>query len=165
MLCFCSSVCPGGNSILILSRMLSNIDSNSPSSYRAALALIVSVVFHPSLLTRLVLLAIIVITFITFSFVPFPRCQRLTTRITSALTGSVGTIMAICIFCGVSSWGDVWLRLVVKTEANWEGGQEQGLSAATCLLFVVGCASDWALKWKFGEDPDKVCPLSSLICC
>jgi len=121
----------------------------------AAFALILSVVFHPSLLTRLVLLAIIVIAFITCSFIPFPRCQRLTTRITSALAGSVGTIMAICIFCGVSSWGDVWLRLVVHTQANWEGGQEQGLSAATCILFLAGCASDWALRWKFGEDPDK----------
>jgi len=121
----------------------------------AALALIVAVIFHPALLTRLVLLAIFVIAFLTSSLIPYPRYQRLSIRITSALTGSVTTIMSICIFSGISSWGDVWLRLVIKTSANWEGGQEQGLSAATCILFIAGCASDWALRWKFGEDPDR----------
>ncbi|THG97782.1 hypothetical protein EW026_g4288 [Hermanssonia centrifuga] len=108
---------------------------------------------HPALLTRIVLTAV---------FVPIgtilcllPRFTRIALRIACASMGSFGIVLAIALLAHIPAWGDVWERYWIHDGSDWGTSKEKGLSAAFCLLFSTGLASDWFIHSKFGENPDE----------
>lgn len=126
---------------------------------RATLALSLCVAAHPALLTRIVLVSICAPLFMLATTLPIKRTQHIALRIATASLGSFGIILAIGILGKVPAWANAWERLWIKDGAEWGTTKEKGLSAAFCLLFLLGIASDWYLRRRFGENPDQVCLL------
>jgi hypothetical protein len=120
-----------------------------------AITLFLSVAFHPTLLARLILLCITTPILTIACLIPKPNIRHTAARVASSFTGSFGVIVTIALLGNIDSWGNVWLRFVLKTADGWGSGKEKGLSAALALLCLVGAAVDWTLKKKFGENPDE----------
>ncbi|TFK86845.1 hypothetical protein K466DRAFT_492029 [Polyporus arcularius HHB13444] len=118
-------------------------------------ALAFAVILHPSLLTRLILVAIFTPIGVVMCLLPIARTQHVFVRLAMASIGAFGTILAIALLAHIPSWTEVWDRLWIKDGSFWGTGQEKGLSAAFCLFVLVGVASDWFLKRKLGENPDE----------
>ena len=112
---------------------------------------------HPSLLTRLILVAVFTPIGLILCLLPIARTQHTSVRIGMSAVGAFGTVQAIALLAHISSWADVWDRLWRSSGNNWGTGQEKGLSAAFCLFVLLGTASDWFLRKKLGENPDEVC--------
>jgi Domain of unknown function (DUF4203) len=127
-------------------------------------ALILAVVLHPTLLTRIIFAAILTPLFTIATLLPVERTQHWGVRIAAASAGAFGTVVSIALLAHMSSWANVWERLWLQVSPlnDWGTNPERGLSAAACLLLVGGIASDWALRRTFGENPDQVCSLMKL---
>jgi len=132
----------------------------------ALTALPICVITHPSLLSRIIIVAIFIPLFTVLCLVAF-IIPRLSTRFLhpllrfcTASTGAFGIVLAIALLRspepGDASWANVWERLWVKDGSTWGTGGEQGLSAAYAVLLVAGTVGDWALNRWFGECPDEV---------
>ena len=119
-----------------------------------SLALAVSVTIHPSLLTRIVLVAVFSSTLAALT--PIPRLQPVLLRISSSAAGSFGLIISIALFTRIEPWSNVWERLWVQNDIQWGTAQEKGLSAGFFLFLAFGVSTDWWLRTKFGENPDQV---------
>jgi hypothetical protein len=128
---------------------------------RSTLALSVSVIIHPSLMARVILVIVILFIFTIFVLLPIRRCQRGFIRTAMSASGSFGVILSIALLAKAPAWSNVWERLWVSDSINWGTPQEKGLSAGFCLFLCAGAACDWFLKFRFGENPDKVllCPV------
>lgn len=122
-------------------------------------ALILAVVLHPPLLVRLIFIAILTPLSIVATLLPVTRTQHIAVRFAAASSGAFGTVVSIALLAHIPAWADVWERLwmQISLKNDWGTIPERGLSAAACILLVGGIASDWALKRKFGENPDQVC--------
>jgi hypothetical protein len=122
-------------------------------------ALILAVVLHPTLLTRLVFVAILTPLSAIATLLPISRTQYRAVRVAAASTGAFGTTMSIALLAHVLPWANVWERLwmPISLTNDWGTNAERGLSAAACILLVGGTVSDWVLKRTFGENPDQVC--------
>ncbi|KAI0714087.1 hypothetical protein C8T65DRAFT_645461 [Cerioporus squamosus] len=118
-------------------------------------ALAFAVIMHPSLLTRLILVAVFTLIGLVMCLLPIARTQHVFVRLAMASVGAFGTILAIALLAHILSWTEVWDRLWIKDGSLWGTTQEKGLSAAFCLFVLVGAASDWFLKKKLGENPDE----------
>ncbi|RPD54670.1 hypothetical protein L226DRAFT_90545 [Lentinus tigrinus ALCF2SS1-7] len=118
-------------------------------------ALAFSVILHPSLLTRLILVAVFTPIGLVMCLLPIARTQHVFVRLAMASVGAFGTILAIALLAHIPSWIEVWDRLWIKDGDLWGTAQEKGLSAAFCLFVLIGAASDWFLKRKLGENPDE----------
>jgi len=129
---------------------------SSIPSRRAFVALSLSVIIHPSLLSRILLTAIITPTFGIAALLPFSRFQYAFLRFAASVTGSFGLILSIALLANVPGWANVWDRLWLSNNIQWGTGREKGLSTALCLFLCAGLLSDWVLRWKFGECPDQV---------
>lgn len=117
--------------------------------------------FHPPLLTRLVLLAVFVLTSLLGSFLPIhPRFhfRRWAVRASAASAGSLGIAVSIgtLVKGRVASWESVWLRLVVKDDPSWGGAREDGVTVGLVGFALLGVLTDWALERRFGPDPSQV---------
>ncbi|CDO75303.1 hypothetical protein BN946_scf184654.g11 [Trametes cinnabarina] len=121
----------------------------------STLALAVSIIVHPSLLTRVVLTGIFTPIGVVMSWLPIARTQHAFVRVGMASAGSFGTILSIATLAHNSSWSDPWGRLWIHDGNDWGTATEKGLSAAFCLFLLVGVVSDWFLKTKLGENPDE----------
>lgn len=125
--------------------------------FSSTLAVAISVIVHPTLLTRIVLTAVFTPIGLVMCLLPISRTQHAFVRVGMASAGSFGTILSIAILARLSSWSDVWGRLWIQDGSGWGTPKEKGLSAAFCLFLLVGVISDWFLKIKLGENPDEVC--------
>jgi hypothetical protein len=123
---------------------------------RATLALGLSVITHPALLTRIVLCGICVIFVVVGALLPIVRTQHGFVRLCTACTGSFGLVLSISLLAHKHAWADVWSRLWIRDGAEWgTTSAERGLSAAYCLLVIAGAVCDWFLRRRFGENPDE----------
>ena len=120
------------------------------------LALSISVIAHPPLLSRIILSAIFAPLGSIFTLLPFPHCSRIALRIASSSLGAFGVVLSIALFRRNLAWGDIWDRLYLHDSLAWGTSTERGLSAAYCLLFLSGMAVDWYLHRRIGENPDEV---------
>lgn len=116
----------------------------------------VSVIVHPSLLPRIILVAVFAPLGTILCLLPLPRYARPALTVAAASVGAFGMIMAIALFSHNPSWGNVWDRLWVHDGVGWGNSKEKGLSAAFCFLLCAGLLSDWYLHRKIGENPDEV---------
>lgn len=114
-----------------------------------------SVIIHPSLLTRVVLTAIFAPILTILTLLPLERCQHPALRFATASTGAFGMVMTIAILADIPAWANVWQRLAQADNIEWGTSREQGLSAAFCILMCMGMVSDFFLRRKFGECPDE----------
>ncbi|KAF8507525.1 hypothetical protein BU17DRAFT_71148 [Hysterangium stoloniferum] len=120
-------------------------------------ALIISVVLHPSLLTRLIFVAIITPLSTIVVLLPIVRTQHGALRFAAASTGSFGITVSIALLARKSSWANVWERLWRATSPadDWGSSIEHGLSAFACLMLTLGIVTDWFIRKKIGENPDQ----------
>jgi len=125
------------------------------------LALAISVIIHPPLLARQVLVPLFSTlspTIILLFCIPrFFHLLHPTLRITTASSGAFSLVVAIALLTHVSSWADVWERLWVSNGDAWGTSKETGLSVAYCIFTCLGIGTDWGLKRWLGECPDEVC--------
>lgn len=123
-----------------------------------AFALIMSVILHPSLLTRIVFVAILATVIPITTLLPFVRTQHAALRTASASAGAFAIVVAISLLSHKSSWQNVWERLWLKqsARADWGTGVERGFSAMVSVLFALGIFTDWASRKYIGENPDQV---------
>lgn len=128
-----------------------------------AISLGLSIILHPSLLPRQVLVGVFTILltgmlFIT-SFIPrLGFLLRPTLRISCSSLGSLGLVISIALLSRVMGWANAWERLWLPNgdPAEWGTPKEKGLSAAWAVFWAAGIASDWALRRWVGECPDEV---------
>ncbi|KAI0698084.1 hypothetical protein BC835DRAFT_1413230 [Cytidiella melzeri] len=120
-----------------------------------ALALAISVIVHPSLLTRIVLAGVFTPLGTILCLLPFPRGARIALRVGASSLGAFGVTETVAIFSHNPAWGNVWDRFWMHDGLAWGTGVEKGLSAAFCFFFVAGLACDWFLHAKIGENPDE----------
>jgi len=122
-----------------------------------SLGLILAVILHPTLLTRLIFIAILTPLSLVAVFLPVPRTQHSAVRAASSSTGAFGTVVSIALLAQIPSWANVWERLWMQISLTneWGTSMERGLSAAACIILAGGIASDWALRRRFGENPDQ----------
>jgi hypothetical protein len=120
------------------------------------LALSFSVIIHPTLIARVILVVVFLPIFTVFVLLPIHRCQRGFIRTAMSASGSFGVILSIALLAKVSAWSNVWERLWVSDSIEWGTPQEKGLSTGFCLFLCAGTACDWFLKFRLGENPDQV---------
>lgn len=122
----------------------------------ATLGLSLSVITHPTLIVRIVLVAVFTVLGTVLCLLPFPRVGQIALRLASCTLGSFGTVLCIAILARNPAWANVWERLWMHDGTTWGTSQEKGLSAGYCLLICLGLACDTFLHTKFGENPDEV---------
>ncbi|KAJ7176570.1 hypothetical protein C8R46DRAFT_1160522 [Mycena filopes] len=123
----------------------------------ALFALAVSVMIHPSLLARVIIIAVISPTLTLFVLLPIPQVQHSAVRFATASTGAFGLVVSIALLAHIPAWANVWERLWVPADlsSTWGTSQEKSLTVGFALFLAAGIACDWFLKRKFGECPDE----------
>ncbi|KAF8916446.1 hypothetical protein CPB85DRAFT_1289751 [Mucidula mucida] len=118
-------------------------------------ALALSVIIHPSLLTRVVFISICMPILTIFCMLPLAKFQHASLRFATASMGAFGIVLSIAILAGIPAWENVWQRLWVSASIEWGTTQEKGLSAGFCLFLFFGMLVDFFLRKQFGECPDE----------
>ena len=108
------------------------------------------------MLARIILLGVLSSILAILALVPVPVVRHGAVRIGGASLGAFGVVLGCSILAKATSWENVWARLWVSSSIDWGTPQEKGLSAAYAVLTCAGVGVDWALKRKFGENPDEV---------
>ncbi|KAF7767931.1 hypothetical protein Agabi119p4_7174 [Agaricus bisporus var. burnettii] len=129
----------------------------------ALLSLAISVVIHPTLLSRVILTAIaaplLTLLSLFFYFVPKFHSWLLhpTLRFCTSSNGAFGIVLSIALLSNpkIEAWANVWERFWLPNGIDWGTGKEKGLSAAFCILLALGVVVDWALRRWLGECPDE----------
>ncbi|KAF8325349.1 hypothetical protein F5887DRAFT_1085593 [Amanita rubescens] len=141
----------------------------------ALTSLALSVMLHPPLTGRRVLLVILTIligiptifvcivsphismTQNNAFLVHLPYLVHPLLRFCTASTGSFGLVLSIALLLKppAASWANVWDRLWVSNGVGWGTSQEKGLTAAWTFFTCLGIVEDWALRRWLGEDPDE----------
>jgi len=109
------------------------------------------------MLARIILLGVLTSTLAILALVPVPVVRHGAVRVGGASLGAFGLVLGGSVLAKATSWENVWERLWVSSSTDWGTPQEKGLSAAYAVLVCAGVMADWALKRKFGENPDEVC--------
>jgi hypothetical protein len=142
----------------------------------ALTSLALSVMLHPPLTGRRVLLVILTIliaiptifvcivsphismTQNNAFLVHLPYLVHPLLRFCTASAGSFGLVLSIALLLKppAASWANVWDRLWVSNGVGWGSSQEKGLTAAWTFFTCLGIVEDWALRRWLGEDPDEV---------
>lgn len=123
-------------------------------------AMTLSVMLHPSLITRQIFVALFASLATIMSLLPIPRTQHGALRFASASAGSFGVVVSITLLAHKSSWQNVWERLWLpaSVDNDWGTGVEHGFTVLACLLLILGIVCDWLLHTKVGENPEEVRP-------
>ena len=114
-------------------------------SFSSALALSLSVIVHPTRLTRIVLTAIFTALGTLFCLLPFPVVSHTPVRIAASSVGAFGVILSIALFAHIPAWADVWERFWVNNDINWGSLKENRVSAACCFLLSTVFVRDYVL--------------------
>jgi hypothetical protein len=137
-------------------------------------ALALCIITHPSLTSRITLVAIFLplftILLLLVSILPISRLTntllRPFLRICTASTGAFGLVLSIALLMEPKEegWANAWERLWMKDgpedidgQVVWGLSKEQGLSASYAVFLFSGIIADWALRRWIGECPDEVC--------
>ena len=129
---------------------------NAPIYLSSAFAIFVSVVTHPTMPARVILLSVLTSILAILALVPVPVVRHGAVRVGGASLGAFGVVLGSSVLAKATSWENVWERLWVSSGTGWGTPQEKGLSAAYAVLVCAGVVADLALKQKFGENPDEV---------
>lgn len=116
----------------------------------------ISVVTHPTPLVRIILLGCLPSILAILALVPVPAVRHGAVRVGGASLGAFGLVLGSSVLARATSWENIWERLWVSNSTDQGTPQEKGLSAAYAVLVCAGVMADWALKRKFGENPDEV---------
>lgn len=108
------------------------------------------------MLTRIILLGVLTSILAILALMPVPVVRHGAVRVGGASLGAFGVVLGSSVLAKATSWENVWERLWVLSSTDWGTPQEKGLSAAYAVLVCAGVGVDWALKRKFGENPDEV---------
>ncbi|THH04121.1 hypothetical protein EW145_g5756 [Phellinidium pouzarii] len=129
------------------------------------MSLALCIITHPSLVTRIVLSAVItpitILAVLIPALAPSPSLSLVshtTARIATSCIGALSMTMAIALLTRSSasySWANVWDRLWVSDESGWGTARERGFDALFCVLWAGGASVDWGLRKWVGEDPDE----------
>ena len=114
-------------------------------SFSSALALSLSVIVHPTRLTRIVLTAIFTALGTLFCLLPFPVVSHTPVRIAASSAGAFGVILSIALFAHIPAWADVWERFWVNNDINWGSLKENRVSAACRFLLSTVFVRDYVL--------------------
>ncbi|KAH8834354.1 hypothetical protein DL96DRAFT_1491540 [Flagelloscypha sp. PMI_526] len=120
----------------------------------ALFSLLLCMLIHPSVTSRVVITAIFMPLIVLLSLLPFPAVQYHVLRLANASAGAVGLAISIALLSGEPNWSNPWERYWVADGDLWGTSKEKGLSAAACILIALGFVVDFFLKRKFGENPD-----------
>ncbi|CAK5262256.1 unnamed protein product [Mycena citricolor] len=123
----------------------------------ALFGLAVSVIIHPPLIVRIIIVAILSSTSALVAVLPISSIQPHAVRFSTSAIGAFGLVVSIALLAHIPSWANVWERLWVDDDLSntWGSGAEKGLAAAFCLFLTLGGVCDWLLKRQFGECPDE----------
>ncbi|KAI0785201.1 hypothetical protein C8Q75DRAFT_776410 [Abortiporus biennis] len=121
----------------------------------STLALSISVIVHPNLLTRIVLVSVFTFIGILSSLLTPPKYSHIPMRLATSTSGAFGMVLAIALLAHLPSWGNVWERLWVNDSLEWGNAKEKAMSVAYCLLLASGIVCDWLIHAKIGENPDE----------
>ena len=141
--------------------MLLQHRSNSSLICSCTLAVALGVIVHPSLLSRIVLVALFAPLGTILCLLPFARYSRPAFSVAAASLGAFGMVVTIALFSHDSSWSNVWNRLWIQNGSGWGTSAEKGLSVAFCFLLCAGILCNWYLHTKIGENPDEVSTITS----
>ncbi|VDB85578.1 unnamed protein product [Peniophora sp. CBMAI 1063] len=119
-----------------------------------SLALAFGITIHPPLLARQVFPALFITLLLVAVLLP-TRVREAALRTSTTATGAFGFALSVALLASQPSWGSPWSRLWTSTNIVWGTPSEQGLSAGFWLILILGAASDWALKRRFGSCPDE----------
>jgi len=108
------------------------------------------------MLARIILLGVFTSILAILALIPIPVVRHGAVRVGGASLGAFGVVLASSVLAKATSWENVWERLWISSSTDWDTPQEKGLSAAYAVLVCAGVGADWALKRKFGENPDEV---------
>ncbi|KAL0960840.1 hypothetical protein HGRIS_005856 [Hohenbuehelia grisea] len=114
-----------------------------------------SVIIHPALLTRSILLAILLPITLILVLLPLEKTRRHALRFATASTGAFGLTISTALLAHVPAWANVWERLWLKESIEWGTRSEKGLTAMFSLLLFIGVGVNWFLRRRFGECPDE----------
>ena len=123
----------------------------------ATFALAISVICHPSLLSRQILAAIFIPIGTLLCLIPIPKFSHAPLRISCAASGAFGVVVSIALLAHIVSWGNVWEHFLATNSVDWGTSKEKALSATYCVLLPIGIACDWLLHRNIGANPDQVC--------
>ncbi|KAF8632719.1 hypothetical protein AX15_001716 [Amanita polypyramis BW_CC] len=154
-------------------RVATTVFSGLASGVLTSMAL--SLMLHPPLIGRRVLLIILTI-FISLPTILvgvtsphmsdtqsnaclayLPTLSHPLLRFCTASTGSFSLTMSISLLLKppAKPWANVWERLWVEDGIGWGTAQEKGLVAAWVFFTGIGYLEDWALRKWLGENPDQ----------
>jgi hypothetical protein len=119
------------------------------------MALAISVIIHPPLMVRVVLVSVFTPLLAILTVLPISATRHVCLRVASASTGCFGLTLSVALLSHQQPWADVYARLWTADGEGWGTAAEKGLSAGYCLLLGLGCACDWLLHRHFGENPDQ----------
>ncbi|KAH6918309.1 hypothetical protein BKA70DRAFT_1088986 [Coprinopsis sp. MPI-PUGE-AT-0042] len=127
------------------------------------IALALSIILHPSLLPRLILLGVFSVLLTVLLLVSFfiprlsPTLLHPVLRVCTSGIGSFGLVVAIALLSNpkIDNWANAAERFWIPNGEDWGTSKEKALSAAWGILWAVGMASDWGLRRYFGECPDE----------
>ena len=115
-----------------------------------------TVMIHPSLKARIVLVSIFTPIGLVLCLLPLARYQHAFLRVATSSAGAFGMVLSIAILADIPVWREVWSRLWIDDASGWGSSIEKGLSTVYCILLLLGCLCDWFLHRKLGENPDEV---------
>lgn len=120
----------------------------------ALFSLLICVLLHPSLTSRVIMTAIFMPLITLLCLLPFPTIQYHALRLANASAGAVGLIISIALLSNEPNWASPWERYWVSDGELWGSSKEKGLAASACILLAIGFVVDFLLKRKLGECPD-----------
>ncbi|KZT64269.1 hypothetical protein DAEQUDRAFT_732827 [Daedalea quercina L-15889] len=112
-----------------------------------------SVMIHPSLVARIVLVSIFTTIGLILCLLPLAKYQHAFLRVATSSAGAFGVVLSIATLADIPVWREVWERLWISDADGWGSSIEKGLSTVYCVFLLGGCACDWFLHRKLGENP------------
>lgn len=121
--------------------------------------LMLSLIIHPSLLTRKVLLGVFVVlvcgTVLACRLLR-PQLLRVAMRFCTGSLGAYGIVQSAAALAHIPEVANASERWWVDDAEEWGSSKEKGLCAGFCLFLIAGMACDWILSRFIGECPDEV---------
>lgn len=114
-----------------------------------------TVMIHPSLKARIVLVSILTSIGMVLCLLPFAKYQHVFLRVATSSAGAFGMVLSIATLANIPVWREAWSRLWTADGTGWGSSIEKGLSTVYCILLLLGCLCDWFLHRKLGENPDE----------
>lgn len=126
------------------------------AAYSSTFGVACTVMIHPSLKARIVLVSVFTPIGLILCLLPLAKYQHAFLRVATSSAGAFGMVLSIATLANIPVWREVWSRLWIADAIGWGSSIEKGLSTVYCVLLLLGCLCDWFLHRKLGENPDEV---------